>query len=327
MTVPKVIVIGKMNDIVIEKLQEQCELKIWDKPTPIPEQLLKDWLKNAEGMISRGDVKVDEDLLSHAPALRVIAQSSVGYDNVDLDACTKHSVPFGNTPGVLVEATADLTFGLVLSSARRIQEGWEYVKEGKWDSPFNIPLGVDLYGKTLGIVGMGNIGRSVAKRAQASGMEIIYHNRSQRDENEILGAKYVSFDGLLEQSDFVVVLVPLSDSSRQLFGKKQFSKMKSTSRFINASRGAVVDTEALYEALVNKEIAYAALDVTDPEPINTDHPIINLENILITPHIGSATHETRLAMATLTVDNVLAGLNGKKLPTCVNNSVNYSSML
>ncbi|MCG5103219.1 2-hydroxyacid dehydrogenase [Oceanobacillus alkalisoli] len=323
MSKSKAVVIGKLDNNLMEKLQEQCELNVWDKPSRIPQELLLDWLKDAEGLISRGDIKIDDDLLSHAPALRVIAQSSVGFDNVDITACTKYSIPFGNTPGVLVEATADLTFGLMLSSARRIHEGWEYVKAGKWDSPFNIPLGVDLYGKTLGIVGMGNIGRSVAKRAQASGMNIIYHNRSPREENEKIGAKYASFEGLLEESDFIIVLVPLSEQSRHLFGREEFSKMKPTSYFVNASRGAVVDTVALYEALVNKEIAYAALDVTDPEPINTDNPIMSLQNILITPHIGSATHETRMKMASLTIDNLLAGLNRKSLLTCVNSNVNY----
>lgn len=320
----KVVIIGKINDTLIERLQEQCEIKMWDKTSGIPQEILVEWLKDAEGLISRGDIKIDDALLSQAPKLRVIAQSSVGYDNISIEACTNHSIPFGNTPGVLVEATADLAFGLLLTSARGIHEGWEYVKAGKWGSSVNFPLRVDLYGKNLGIVGMGNIGRSVAKRAQASGMNILYHNRAPREENDQLGATYVPFNTLLEKSDFIVVLVPLTEQSRGLFGREQFSKMKSTCYFINTSRGAVVDTEALYEALVDKKIAYAALDVTDPEPINMEHPIMGLENVLITPHIGSATHETRMAMASLTVDNLLAGLNREKLPACVNEAVNYN---
>ncbi len=225
---------------------------------------------------------MNEELLSHAPNLHVIAQPSVGYDSIDIKACTKRSIPFGNTPGVLVEATADLTFGLVLISARRIHEGWNFIQEGKWKAQRNIPLGVDLYGKTLGIIGMGSIGAAVARRAQAFGMEVIYHNRKQRQDEKQIGVEYASFDQLLQRSDFVVVLVPLSESSRKLFGNEQFCKMKSSAYFINASRGGVVDTEELYEALVKKEIAYAALDVTDPEPLPIDHPLLSLPNILIT---------------------------------------------
>lgn len=319
----KVVSIGQIFPSALKRLEEVCEMKIWDRPEPIPQEVLYDWLKDAEGLRSRGDLNINEELLSYAPNLRVIAQTSVGYDNVDIDACTKYSIPFGNTPGVLVEATADLTFALVLASARRIHEGWVLVREGKWTKESNLSLGVDLYGKTIGIVGMGSIGSSVAKRAQASGMEVIYYNRTRRPEERELGARYVSFDALLEQSDFIVVLVPLSEETHHLFSKEQFAKMKSTAYFINAARGGVVDTNALYEALVKKEIAYAALDVTDPEPIQTDHPLLSLPNILITPHIGSATTETRTSMHELTADNLLAGLNKKRLPACVNDGVNY----
>lgn len=319
----KVVVIGDLFPSARERLEEKCELVIWDKPERIPQDLLYDWIQSAEGLFSRGDIKVDEELLSRAPQLRVVAQASVGYDNIEIDACTKRSIPFGNTPGVLVEATADLTFGLVLTSARRIHEGWNFVKEGKWVGRKNIPYGVDLYGKTLGIVGMGSIGAAVARRANAFGMNVIYHNRKIRQDHDELRANYVSFDELLKESDFIVVLVPLSPSSRHLFGEEQFKKMKSSAYFINASRGAVVDTNALYNALIHQEIAYAALDVTDPEPLNHDHPLLSLPNVLITPHIGSATIETRTRMAELTVDNILAGLDRKPLPACVNNRVNY----
>lgn len=318
-----VVVIGKLNPSVIERLEEKCNIKHWVKSEPIPQEQLYEWLEDAEGFISRMDLNVNDDLLSHAPKLRVIAQSSVGYDNIDVEACTKRSIPFGNTPGVLVEAVADLTFGLLLTSARRIHEGWNFVQAGNWKVGSQIPFGIDLYGKTLGIVGMGGIGKAVVKRAQASGMNVIYYNRNQRADDEQTGAVYVSFDQLVAESDFIVVLVPLSTATRHLFGNEQFSKMKPTAYFINVARGAVVDTEALYNALSNNEIAYAALDVTDPEPINADHPLFTLRNILITPHIGSATVETRAKMAELTVENLLAGLEKKRLPECVNNEVNY----
>ncbi|SDN71138.1 D-glycerate dehydrogenase [Bacillus sp. OK048] len=315
---PNVVVIGKLPELVLARLEQKAKLKVWDRPERIPQDMLTQWLKDVEGFISRGDIQVNDQLLLQAPHLRVIAQSSVGYDNVDMEACTKRSIPFGNTPEVLNNATADLTFGLLLSAARRIPEGSQFVKSGKWKSPFDVPMGVDLFEKTLGIVGMGNIGRGVAKRAQASGMNVIYHNRRENNENDKLNATYVSFEQLLEKSDFIVVLVPLTSHTRGLFGKEEFTKMKSSAYFINASRGPVVNTNALYEALKEEQIAYASLDVTDPEPINMDHPIMSLDNVLITPHIGSATIETRTKMANLTVDNILAGLENKPLPTCVN---------
>lgn len=320
-----VVVIGKLNPLVIEKLEEKCNIKQWGKPERIPQEKLYEWMEEAEGFISSGDIHVNDELLSHAPKLRVIAQSSVGYDNVDIEACTKRSIPFGNTPGVLVEAVADLAFGLLLTSARRIHEGWNFVQAGNWTVGNRLPFGVDLYGKTLGIVGMGSIGKAVVKRAQASGMRVIYHNRKQRADDEQTGAMFVSFDQLLAESDFIVVLVPLSAATRHLFGKEQFAKMKSTAYFVNVSRGAVVDTEALYNALRDNEIAYAAVDVIDPEPINADHPLLTLRNIFITPHIGSATIETRAKMAELTAENLLAGLEKKRLLECVNQEVNYKN--
>ncbi|MFD0681326.1 MULTISPECIES: 2-hydroxyacid dehydrogenase [unclassified Paenibacillus] len=320
----KVVLTGQTWPSALEKIEKQCEVKVWKEANPIPRALLLEWLKEAEGLFSTGDVKVDAELLAAAPQLRVVAQASVGYDNIDIDACTERGVPFGNTPGVLVEATADLTFALLLAAARRIHEGWDHVRSGNWKSGSGIPFGVDLFGKTLGIVGMGDIGCAVARRAKACGLNIIYHNRSQRKDDELFQARYVGFDDLLHEADFIIVLVPLSNQSRGLFGTEAFAKMKSSAYFINASRGPVVNTDALYEALRNKQIAYAALDVTDPEPISGDHPLLGLSNILITPHVGSATFETRNRMANLAADNLLAGLDRKKLPACVNTSVNFA---
>lgn len=317
---PKVVLTGSTWPIPYSKLQEHCDVIQWAGTGPIPREVLMGWLEDAEGLLSVGhSIEVDEELLNAAPKLRVVAQSGVGYDNIDVAACTKKGIPFGNTPGVLVEATADLTFGILLSAMRRIHEGWDLVKTGQWREV----MGTDLYGKTLGIYGMGDIGTAVAKRAKASGMQIIYHNRTQKQDDEQLGARYVSFDGLLEEADCIIVLVPLSGQSRGMFGKEQFDKMKETAYFVNASRGPVVQTEALYDALKHNRIAYAALDVTDPEPLPGDHPLLSLPNILVTPHIGSATYETRNSMAMLAVENLLAGLSKKALPACVNPSVNY----
>ncbi|QYR21792.1 D-glycerate dehydrogenase [Paenibacillus sp. sptzw28] len=319
----KVVLTEKTWPVPYRKLQEHCEVRLWEGPGPIPRETLVDWLQDADGLFSVGHaVKVDDELLSVAPKLRVVAQAGVGYDNIDVEACTRRGIPFGNTPGVLVEATADLAFGILLTAMRRIHEGWNLVKAGQWREV----LGSDLYGKTLGIVGLGDIGSAVARRAQASGMNVIYHNRKPREDDERTGARYVSFDELLTEADCIVVLVPFSAHSRGMFGREQFAKMKQGAYFVNAARGPLVQTDALYDALKTNQIAYAALDVTDPEPLPGDHPLLTLPNILITPHIGSCTSETRERIAMLTVDNLLAGLNKKALPACVNPSVNYSGM-
>jgi len=314
----KVVIIGDRMGAAIESIQQVCDVKQWEKGGPIPREILFDWLKDAVGLIITGNIQVDDELLQHAPKLKVIAQAAVGYDNIDIGACTRHGILFGNTPGVLVDATANLAFSLLLCSTRRIHEGWDFVRAGSWRSDHNIPLGIDLVGKTLGIVGMGQIGAAVAKKAGAFGLNVIYNNRHPRVDDKEIGASYEAFDVLLDKADYVIVLTPLSKETRGLFGREQFLLMKSTAYFINISRGPVVDTDALVDALQTGQIAYAALDVTDPEPLPIDHPLLRLDNILITPHIGSATTETRAAMAQLAVDNLLAGLADKPLPACVN---------
>lgn len=319
----KVVVTRPLMPEAQTRLSENCDVKLWDKSETIPQDVLAEWVKDAEGLIVTGDVLVNSQLLAQAPKLKVIAQAAVGYDNINIPDCSAYRIPFGNTPGVLVDATADLTFSLLLCAARRIHEGWNFVREGNWKPGQNIPLGIDLCGKTLGIVGMGQIGSAVARRAKAFGMNVIYYNRRPRQDDEALGVQHAPFDSLLEQSDCIIVLIPLSAESRGMFGREQFAKMKPTAYFVNAARGPIVDTGALFEALTNKTIAYAALDVTDPEPLPGDHPLLTLPNILITPHIGSATTETRNRMANLTVDNLLAGLQGKPLPACVNSEHNY----
>lgn len=314
----KVIITGGLMNSALERLHKVCDVKQWQETEAMPREVLLEWAADAEGILATSGIRVDEELLQHAPKLKVIAQAAVGYDNIDIDACTQYGIPFGNTPGVLIDATADLAFSLLLCSARRIHEGWDFVRSDSWYQGHKSSLGIDIAGKTLGIVGMGQIGAAVAKRAKAFGLNIIYYNRSRRPDEDQIGAAYQPFDALLEQADFIVVLTPLSKETKGLFGREQFSKMKSTAYFINVSRGPVVDTSALLEALRKGIIAYAALDVTDPEPLSKDHPLLQLSNILITPHIGSATNETRTAMAELTVDNLLAGLEDKPLPTCVN---------
>lgn len=319
----RVVMIGKLMPPAQQRLLEHCDVRIWGKNEPVPADLIAEWLRDAEGLVSSGDIEVNKELLALAPQLRVIAQSAVGYDNIDVDACTKRGIPFGNTPGVLVETTADLAFALLLCSARRIHEGWDFVRHGNWKRGESPAFGIDLYGKTLGIVGMGRIGAAVAQRAEAFGMNVIYFNRNRRKDEQELGVTYAMFDELLGQADCIIVLTPLSPETRRMFGYEEFRKMKSTAFFVNAARGPIVDTEALIDALMTNKIAYAALDVTNPEPLPGDHPLLKLPNVLITPHIGSATIETRTRMAQLTVDNLLAGLAKQPLPSCVNQAVNY----
>ena len=325
MKLGKIVMTGKPMTEADQWIRERCEVRSWDEQGKMPRELLLEWLADADGLMSVGGqaIKIDAELLRHAPKLRVIAQSSVGYDNVDVAACTAAGVPFGNTPGVLTEATADLAFLLVMCAARRIKESLEVVRNGKWTATTAMPLGVDLCGKTLGIVGMGQIGSAVARRGMACGMKIIYHNRRKKEAGQEGGAEYVSFDDLLTLSDFIVVLIPLSSESRHMFRREQFAKMKRTAYFINAARGPIVETEALYETVRDGIIAGCALDVTDPEPIPADHPLTRLPNVLITPHIGSATTETRNRMAMLAAENLVLGLEKKPLKTCVNPEVNY----
>jgi glyoxylate reductase len=313
---------GKLLPPAHERLLEHCDARIWEKKGPIPPDILAEWIKDAEGLITYANIKITGELLAQADHLRVIAQPAVGYDNIDIEACTKLGIPFGNTPGVLVETTADLAFILLLCAARRIHEGWNFVREGNWGLGKSFPFAIDLRGRTLGIVGMGQIGSAVSRRAKAFGMNVIYYNRTRRKDEKELGVTYAAFDELLGQADCIIILTPLSPETRGMFSHKEFSKMKPTAFFVNAARGQIVDTAALVDALTTNKIAYAALDVTDPEPLPADHPLLKLPNVLITPHIGSATTETRTRMAQLTVDNLLAGLAKQPLPACVNQAVN-----
>lgn len=305
---PIVVVTGGIHPAGIERLQQSCTVRLWEEHGVIPRATLLSWLNDADALVSSSGVLVDAPLLAAAPQLRVIAQSSVGYDNVDVSACKRAGVPFANTPGVLVDATADLTYALILMVMRRLVEAVDHVRLGMWNDGITMPYGHDLGQKTLGIVGMGDIGTAVARRARASNMKIVYHNRRRRLDDETLDATHLPLAGLLAQSDCVVVLTPLSPATEGLFGSSQFANMKPGSFFVNASRGLVVDTAALVTSLESGHLAGAALDVTDPEPLPADHALLKMKNVVVTPHIGSATHETRTAMALLTADNIIRGL-------------------
>lgn len=312
MSKPKVFVSRIIPAAGLDKIKAECEVDLWTEQMPPPYEVLTERVKGVDGLLCLLTDRIDGALMEAAgPQLKVISQMAVGYDNIDIAAATERGIPVGNTPGVLTEATADLTFALLLAAARRIVEGVNYIKAGEWKTwePETL-LGADLTGATLGIVGWGRIGQAVAKRASGFDMRIIAHSRSPISED---GVKQVDFDTLLAKSDFVSLHTPLTPETRHLINREALRKMKHTAILINTARGPIVDQEALYDALTDGTIAYAALDVTDPEPMQPDHPLLSLPNATIVPHIGSASVQTRNRMAEIAADNLLAGLSGKPL--------------
>ncbi|WP_404347524.1 D-glycerate dehydrogenase [Sutcliffiella horikoshii] len=320
MTRPYVFITRKLNEELFAPLMEIAEVKMWDSESePVPREILMKEAQKATALLTMLSDKVDEELLKSAPNLKVVANLAVGYDNIDVKAASERGVTVCNTPDVLTETTADLTFALMLATARRITESQGFVKEGRWQSwsPFLL-AGVDVHHKTIGIVGMGKIGQAVARRARGFGMEILYHNRNPHMEAEQeLGAAYRSFEQLLEESDYVVCLTPLTDATRHLFDYDAFKRMKKSAFFINVGRGQVVDEEALIAALHHNEIAGAGLDVFYEEPIGSDHPLLLFTQVVAIPHIGSASVETRTTMIKLCRDNIVAVLQGNKAKTIV----------
>ena len=304
-------------------LREQCEVDLWAEDRPIPRDVLLEKVRDIEGLYSLLTERVDDELLDAAPKLRVVSNMAVGYDNIDVPACTRRGIPIGHTPGVLTETTADLAFALLLAAARRLSEAERYVRAGQWTTwgPL-LFLGPDVHGATLGIVGMGRIGVAMARRALGFGMRVLYYDTLPHPELETMaGVRAVDLDTLLTQSDFITVHVPLTETTRHMFSTEQFKRMKPTAVLVNSARGPIIDQAALYQALRDGEIGYAALDVTDPEPIHMDDPLLTLDNCLIVPHIGSASVATRTRMATMAAENLLAGLRGDRLPHCVNRDV------
>ena len=320
---PLVIVTHALPEGWLDLLAGRCATLIGPETPPGFAPELRERLAEADGLFTLLTDRVDEALLAQAPRLRVVSNMAVGVDNVDLAACTRRGIPVGNTPGVLTDATADLTMALLLAAGRRLPEAAADARAGRWTtwSPTGW-LGADLAGATLGIVGLGKIGRAVAQRARGFGLRLVYSEPSPRPEVEAeLGATYLPLSDLLRQSDFVTLHVPLTPETRGLIGEAELRAMKPTAILINAARGPVVQTAALVRALSEGWIAGAALDVTDPEPLPADHPLYRLPNCLIVPHIGSATHGTRKRMAGMACENLLAGLEGRRLPNCVNGEV------
>jgi lactate dehydrogenase-like 2-hydroxyacid dehydrogenase len=282
-------------------------------------------VKGVDGLLCLLTDQIDQELLEVAgPQLQVISNYAVGYDNVDVGAATARGIPVGNTPGVLTETTADMAFALLMAAARRVVEGAEYVRAGKWRTwgP-KLLLGYDVHGATLGIVGMGRIGSAVARRAAGFGMRILYYDPyCDPDKAPFVGvAVRCELDKLLSEADFVSLHVPLGDDTQHMINAETLRAMKRSAVLINTSRGPVVDPDALFDALSSGQIAYAALDVTEPEPLPGDHKLLTLPNCLVVPHIASASWATRTRMAEMAAENLLAGLEGKRLPNCVNPEV------
>ncbi|MGM8211964.1 2-hydroxyacid dehydrogenase [Virgibacillus sp. W0430] len=312
---PLIFITRKIPDEIIKPYENHFQFKMWQsEDEPIPKDVLIEEVKRADGLLCLITEQVDEELLQQARHLKIIANMAVGFDNIDIKAANEKGIIVTNTPDVLTETTADLTFALLMATARRITEASNYVKQDKWKhwAPFLL-AGSDIHHKTIGIVGMGRIGEAVARRAKGFGMEIKYHNRSRNEQAEAeLGATYLSFDALLREADYIVSLIPLTDESKEIFNEQAFQKMKRSAIFINASRGGVVDEQALIRALKNEEITAAGLDVFTEEPIASTHPLAQMENVVCLPHIGSASMETRYKMLSLCLRNIQAVFSGEK---------------
>jgi lactate dehydrogenase-like 2-hydroxyacid dehydrogenase len=318
---PRVFVSREIPARGLDMVLEACQAEVWAGEMPPPREVLLEKVAGVEGLLTLLTDRIDAEVMDAAgPGLKVISNYSVRYDNVDVAAATARGIAVGNTPEVLTETTADMAFALLMAAARRIVEGANYVKAGRWRTwDPNLLLGQDVHGATLGIVGMGRIGGKVARRAIGFDMEILYFDPfCDPDKAPFVGpAVRCDMGDLLAESDFVSLHIPLSDDTEYMIGAGALAMMKPTAVLINTSRGSVVDGDALYDALVEGQIAYAALDVTDPEPLPPDHKLLTLDNCLVVPHIASASHATRTKMAVLAAENLLAGLEGRPLPNCV----------
>lgn len=297
------------------------EVEVWgDELPPLPDELLRG-IADADALLPLLTDRVDARLMDAAPRLRVIANHAVGYENVDVNAATERGIVVANTPDVLTETTADFAWALMLAAARRIPEGVGYVREGRWRTwgP-ELLLGVDVWGRTLGLVGLGRIGMAVARRASGFGMRVLYHTPAPKPEADGL-AEWRELDALLAEADFVSLHTPLTPETRGLIDARRLARMRPTAVLVNTARGPVVDTAALTGALREGRIFAAALDVTDPEPMPADHPLVSLPNCLVVPHIASASLATRERMARMAAENIVAVLAGRTAPNAVNADV------
>lgn len=320
---PKVLVTGRLPESIISRLSEHCEIEANREDRPMEMDAILAAISDKDGLLSMITDRVDDELMGRAPKLRIISQMAVGFNNIDVAAATRRGLPVTNTPGVLTDATAEVAFALILAVARRVVEGDRMVREGRFRhwAPF-LFLGSQVSGKTLGIIGMGRIGKAVAKRAAGFDMKIIYHNPKRLDavQEQQCGAQYMGLEELLSEADFISLHVPLTEKTMHLIGRKELAMMKNTAFIINTARGPVINEKDLVEALRERVIAGAGIDVYENEPALAPG-LIDLENAVLLPHVGSGTLETRMKMAEMAVESLLIGLSGKVPPRMVNPEV------
>ncbi|WP_040758571.1 2-hydroxyacid dehydrogenase [Sporosarcina newyorkensis] len=312
---PTLYICREMPEKVVAPLRELYEVEMWPSTSEaVPRDVLLQKITTANALWTVISDQIDEDVLEAAPHLKIIVNMAVGYNNIDVEAAKARGIIVTNTPDVLTETTADLAFALLMATARDLIGAENALREGRWTSwePLGF-TGVDVYGSTLGIIGMGRIGEAVMRRAKGFDMKVLYHNRSRKQETEeMYGCQYAELPELLAQSDFVLILVPYSEETKGLIGAKELAQMKETAILINVARGGIVDEEALFEALHTKKIRAAGLDVFETEPVPLDHPLLTLPNVTVLPHIGSATVQTRLAMMKLNEQALQAWAQGEE---------------
>jgi glyoxylate reductase len=323
MSKPKVFVTRAIPEKGFAIVRDFCDVDVWgDELPPNRDELIKH-VRGVDGLLCLLTDKIDGEVMDEAgPQLKVISNHAVGFDNIDVSAATARKIPVGNTPDVLTDATADFAFALMMAVARRINEGERYIRDGKWKTwgPMTL-LGVDIKGATLGLIGFGRIGKAVARRALGFDMRVIYYDPSKKKPDRNIKATRVDFETLLEESDFISLHTPLTPYTRHLIDSEALSKMKPNAVLINTARGPIVDPDALYEALKEKRIFGAGLDVTEPEPLPLDSLLLTLDNVIIAPHIASASVTSRAQMSWMAAQNLIAGLKGERLPNCVNPQV------
>jgi glyoxylate reductase len=323
MSKPNVFVTRIIPEKGLEVIRDFCEVDVWEAELPPSRDELLQHIRGVDGVLCLLTDKIDGEVMDEAGSqLKVISNFAVGFDNIDVRAATARNISVGNTPDVLTDATADFAFALLMAVARRIPEAERYVHERKWKTwgPMTL-LGVDVKGATLGLVGFGRIGKAMARRARGFDMRVIYYDRSEKNPNRDLKATPVDFETLLKEADVVSLHTPLTPDTHHLIDAEAFSRMKPNAVLINTARGPVVDPDALYEALKAKRIFGAGLDVTEPEPLPQDSPLLTLDNLVIAPHIASASQTARDQMSWMAAQNLIAGLKGEPLPNCVNPQV------
>ncbi len=322
----KIYLTRKLPDIFFEELRD-FDISYWPEYAPPTKEQIISCAKDCEVLVTLLSDRIDKEVIDALTNLKLISQYAVGYDNIDVDYATQKGIYVTNTPGVLTDATADMAWALLMAAARRIVEADSYVRSGSWYKSKTawhpeMLRGYSVWGKIIGIIGFGRIGQAVARRAKGFGMKILYWSKTKKPDAEAeIGAEYVPLDRLLQESDFISLHVPLTPETENLIDKEAFKKMKSNAILINTARGKVVDLDALYDALKNKLIAAAGLDVFPVEPMPADHPIFSLKNVVFAPHIGSATYETRDNMAVVVAENIKAFYEGKTPPCLVNKEV------